>query len=338
MLWLRVRRLCAAALLTTGACLLPGAAPAGAAPVSCEDLRVPVSVAGTPQTMFGRLCAPQGATTVQVLVPGGTYSSAYWDIAYTPETRSFRVAMNNAGFATLAVDRLGTGRSSKPLSALLTATAQADAVHQVIQTLRPRFGKVIVGGHSIGSAMAMIEAGMFRDVDGVLVTGMTHRMNLVTVVPVLANMIPAPLDPRFLGRGLDVGYLTTGAGTRYSAFHAPGPNVPAAIAEDESTKDVFAVTEAVDTLLLTNVVIPFTKLINVPVMIVVGEGDTHFCGSPLGSDCSSAEALRQSEAPFFSPSAQLRAHVLDDYGHSINYAPNAPDYHRVVARWAAGIG
>jgi pimeloyl-ACP methyl ester carboxylesterase len=332
----RFRRLCAAALLAAGACLLPATGPAGAASVACQDLRVPVSVLGIPQTMYGKLCVPEGATTVQVLIPGGTYNSSYWDIGQAPQTHSFRLAMNEAGFATLAVDRLGTGQSSKPPSVLVTASTQAGAVHQVIRTLRPRFAKVIVGGHSIGSAMAMIEAGNYHDVDGVLVTGMTHRMNLITVIPVLANMIPAPLDPVLTARGLDLGYLTTSPGTRFSAFHAPGPQDAGAVAFDESTKDVFAATEAVDTLLLTNVVIPATRRIDVPVMIAVGN-DNHFCGAPLGSDCSTADALRQSEAPFFSDAAHLRTYVLNGFGHSINYAPNAPDYHRAVADWVADI-
>ncbi|MFC5060379.1 alpha/beta hydrolase [Saccharothrix xinjiangensis] len=321
-------------LLVAGACLLP--APAGAAPVACEEVRVPVPVAGTAQVMAGTLCAPAGATTVQVLVPGGTYNRSYWDVSHEPGTRSYRLAMNAAGIATLAVDRLGTGRSSTPPSALVTASTQAAAVHRVIGALRPRFARVVVGGHSIGSAMALIEAGLHRDVDGVLVTGFTHRMNLVTVVPVLAGMVPAALDPKFAGRAPDPGYLTTSAGTRYRSFHAPGPEVPGAIAADESTKDVFAVTEAVDTLALNTVVIPLSRRVDAPVLVVVGD-DNHFCGRPLGSDCSSAEALRASEAPFFSAAARLETSVLPGYGHSINYAPNAPDFHRVVVAWTRGL-
>ncbi|MGM1065214.1 alpha/beta hydrolase [Saccharothrix sp. Mg75] len=334
MRWSRSRSF-AAVLLAAGLCLVP--TPAGAA-VSCEEVRVPVTVAGTGQSMAGTLCAPTGASTVQVLIPGGTYNRSYWDVAYEPGTRSYRRAMNGAGIATLAVDRLGTGRSSKPLSALVTATTQAQAVHQVIRTLRPRFSRVVVGGHSIGAAMALVEAGLHRDVDGVLVTGFTHRMNLITVLPVLAGMIPAALDPVLRREhGLDLGYLTTGAGKRYGSFHVPGALVPGAIDFDESTKDVFATTEAVDTIVLNNVVSPFTRLVDAPVMVVVGD-DNHFCGLPLGSDCSSGEALRASEAPYFSPAARLSAFVLHGYGHSINYAPNAPDYHRAVVEWTRGLG
>lgn len=318
------RRVCAALLLFAATLFVP--APAQAA--GCEDLYVPVTVALLPQTVHGRLCAPPGASTVVVLIPGGTYNASYWDIAYTPEVRSFRLAMNQAGIATLALDRLGTGAGSKPLSALLSASVQATAAHQVIQSVRPRFAKVIVGGHSIGSAMAMIEAGRYRDVDGVLVTGMTHRMNLTTVIPTLAQMIPAPLDPAVPGR--DAGYLTTAPGTRYAAFHTPGPLDEGAIANDESTKDVFAATEAVDSLTLTTVVIPASQRINVPTLLVVGD-DPNFCGLPLGSDCSSPSALQASEAPFFGSSVQ--AFILNGYGHAINYAPNAPTYFGVVKNW-----
>ncbi|MEU3269948.1 alpha/beta hydrolase [Saccharomonospora sp. NPDC006951] len=336
----RFRRLCAVIGAALGLTLVVAPAPSGAADasgVTCEDLRVPVTLAGTAQSMYGRLCVPEGATQVQVLIPGGTYNSSYWDIGYEPSLRSYRLAMNEAGFATLAIDRLGTGRSSKPLGALVTASAQAGAVHQVIQTLRPRFAEVVVGGHSIGAAMAMIEAGNYHDVDGVVVTDMTHRMNYLTVIPVLANMIPAPLDPVLRSRGLDLGYLTTAPGTRYDAFHTPGPRDDGAIAYDESTKDVFTATEAVDTILMTNVVIPATKRIDVPVLLVVGAGDEHFCGEPLGSDCSSAEALRASEAPFFSPEARLETYLLDGYGHAINYAPHAREYFSVVAGWAGRL-
>ncbi|MFD0199913.1 MULTISPECIES: alpha/beta hydrolase [Saccharothrix] len=336
MRWSRWRS-SAVALLTAAAGLLPAPAPALAAPVTCEDLRVPVTVLGTPHFMHGRLCTPAGASTVQVLIPGGTYNSSYWDISYSPGTLSYRQAMNRAGIATLAVDRLGTGRSSRPLSALVTASTQAHAVHQVVRAVRPRFGKVVVGGHSIGAAMALIEAGTYRDVDGVLVTGFTHRMNLVTVLPVLAGMIPAVLDPGLRRGGLDLGYLTTAPGTRYKAFHAPGPRVPEAVGVDEATKDVFSAAESVDTVTLHNVVIPFTRLVDVPVMVVAGAGDTHFCGRPLGSDCTTADALRASESPFFSPAARLQAYVLPDYGHSINYAPNAPTYHHAVTTWTTTL-
>jgi hypothetical protein len=45
-------------------------------------------------------------------------------------------AVTAAGFATLPIDRLGTGASSHPPVADVTATSGSFALHQVIQQLR----------------------------------------------------------------------------------------------------------------------------------------------------------------------------------------------------------
>lgn len=305
---------------------------------SCQDVMLPVTLAGLPQTMYGELCVPAGgAKTIQVLVPGASYNHTYWDLPYTPEIRSFRLAMNEAGYATLAVDRLGTGRSSKPLSVLLTSVTQADVTHQVIQKLRagkgvPRFSKVILGGHSVGSAITIIEAGTYHDVDGVLITGLTHGVNVVGAVPIVSSLVPALLDPKFFLKTLDPGYLTTRAGTRFTSFEAPGPFVPAVAALDESTKDEFTAGEVLDTVLI-GVVTPYTKRITVPVLLAMGGEDPAFCGL-LAADCTSAATLFKSESQYYSPSARLQTFVLPGFGHALNYAPNAPDLHAAVVQWA----
>lgn len=332
---LRVRRIVAVVLLAAGFVLAPGTA--GAAQTACEDVRVPVTVALTAHSVYGRLCVPPGATTLQVLVPGGTYNSAYWDIGHAPETRSYRQAMNRAGIATIAVDRLGSGRSSQPSSVLLDLSTQAGAVHAVVRSLRPRFDRVVLVGHSVGSAVATTEAATYRDVDGVVITGLTHRINLPDAVPVFTTLIPAALDPRTQGRGLDLGYLTTIAGSRHSSFHAPGAAERGALDFDEATKDVVTPTETLGTVLISQL-IPVSRRITVPVMVVMGGGDGNFCGPPLGADCSSGEALRASEGPFYAREARLSAYVVPGYGHSLNFSPNAPGYHRAVAEWTDGLG
>ncbi|MFD5824977.1 alpha/beta hydrolase [Lentzea sp. NPDC060358] len=327
---MRFRRLCAAVLL---AALIPVPSTANAA-TTCEDVFTPVQFGLVRQTMYGRLCVPQGARTVQVLVPGGTYTSGYWDIPVDGETRSVTRAMNKAGVATMTVDRIGSGRSSKPLSILVDVPSQAEAVHQVVQNLRSRFAKVLVGGHSIGSAIAMVEAGTYRDVDGVLVTGMTHQWDYVRAVPALTNLIPALLDPKLSVRGLDVGYLTTAPGTRYTMFHAPGPNIASVVALDESTKDVVSASEFVTTALMSTLVLPASNAITVPVM-TVQTSDDYFCGTPpLGADCSSAQALVASEKPFYLRAPRLDGFVVSGYGHVFNFDTKTADrYHTAVVAW-----
>jgi pimeloyl-ACP methyl ester carboxylesterase len=306
---------------------------------SCRDVRVPVGLLGL-DTMFGRLCVPQTATrTVLLLVPGGTYTNGYWDLPSSLGLHSFRAGMNNAGYATLAIDRLGTGRSSKPLSATVTAITQAAAIHQVIGRVRSgglgtRFDKVVIGGHSLGSAITLIEAATYRDVDGVVLTGISHTPDIVdTTTNVLAGLIPAPLDPRLASRGLDAGYLTTRVGARERAFHWPGIPTPAVLNFDESTKDVFSSLEVVDGLGIA-VLTPESLLVNAPTLIVLSSGDEIFCG-PLATDCSSSEALRAQEAPHFTAAAQLEAKIFPGgYGHDINYAPNAGEFSSMVTDWA----
>lgn len=321
------------ALAATALAFLLSAPSANAAEPTCTEERYPVTIAGLAQTMAATLCMPAGGTTaVQVLVPGGFYNRGYWDIPVDPATHSFRRAMNEAGYATLTVDRLGTGASSVPPSVLLTAITQADAVHQVVQALRPRFGTVFLGGHSLGSAISIIEAARYRDVDGVLVTGMGHHLNVLGLAPIAATFVPAALDPKFAGRILDLGYLTTVPGTRWRSLHAPGPYDAAIDTLDETTKDVVAPTELVDAALLGTVT-PYTKQVGVPVLTVMAGADPTFCGL-LATDCSSSAALLRAEAPFYGPAAQLQAYVLPGYGHALNYAPNAPDLHDAVVRWA----
>lgn len=335
MSWVRYRRIAAAVLLAAGVCLAPGTADA--AQISCSDVYTPVRIGLTTQSMYGRLCVPQGARTVQVLVPGGTYNAVYWDIGVDPDVLSYRQAMNAAGIATIAVDRIGSGRSSEPPSAMVTVSAQAQAVHAVIQSLRPSFDRVVLVGHSIGSATATTEAATYRDVDGVVITGLTHHVNAPGAVPVFTTLIPAALDPSLAGYGLDLGYLTTVAGTRYSSFHTPGTSEPGALDFDEATKGVVTAGETLDTVLITTLV-PLSRQITVPVMVVMGGGDANFCGPPLGADCSSGDALRASEASFYAPEARLSAYVVPGYGHALNFSPEAPAYHQAIIDWEDGIG
>ncbi|MFC0436864.1 alpha/beta fold hydrolase [Kutzneria buriramensis] len=261
----------------------------------------------------------------------------YWDPTLTPETNSFRLAMNEAEYATLALDRLGTGASSTPPSVSLTAVTDADVVHQVVQAIRrgevgSQFDKVILGGHSLGSAITVLEAGTYHDVDGVLITGLAHHINPPGDLTVFGSFVPVTLDPAMAQRGLDPGYLTTRAGTRYQAFQAPGPDIPEVVAYDEATKDVVAPAELLDAAALTTI-LPYTLRITVPALVVLGGGDSLLCG-PLATDCSSSAGLLASEAPYYSAAAKLQAYVLPDWGHSINYAPNAPGYHQAVVHWA----
>ncbi|GAA3893164.1 alpha/beta hydrolase [Saccharothrix violaceirubra] len=300
---------------------------------TCRDVDARVNVLATTHVVHGTLCTPEGGSgTVQVLIPGATYNSTYWD--FPDGTHSFRTAQNAAGFATFTLDRLGTGGSSRPLSVLLTSFVQADAVHQVIDGLRagaygPSFSRVVVGGHSLGAAIGVLVAATYPDsVDGVLVTGITHRINTVGFALAFANFVPANLDPKF-GLLYPVGYLTTAPGTRYASFTAPAVRIPTVQTIEESTKDVFSPTEAADALGF-GMLLPYSLQITAPVLVVVGGQDSCLCGL-LATDCSSSAGLRASEAPYYN--ADLETLIVPGAGHSLNLASSVGEYHATVSSW-----
>jgi pimeloyl-ACP methyl ester carboxylesterase len=332
--------------LLTGCAVLAGllvtpTSATGASAPKCSTVTVPVTVILLlPMNVRGQLCVPQDSTphTLQLLLHGATYNRVYWDLPYQPDTYSYQRDMAAHGLATLAIDELGVGESTRPLSTLLTGVTQASAVHQVVDRLRAgavgnvRYDKVVLHGHSAGSAIAVVEAATYHDVNGVVLTGVTHLPNVPVVgSDVLFGLQSVVLDPQLAPRGGDPGYLTSKPGMRGSMYYAPGDLDPLAVQSDETyAKDQVSATSLLDIISL-GLVSPLSAGINVPVLLVDGTNDTGFCG--LSRDCSTAEALRAQEAPYFSAAAQLSVYVLPGSGHSVALAVNSAAYRDVTRDW-----
>lgn len=310
----------------------------GSSDAGCVETDLPAHLdLLVPATVHGKLCLPAAGTptrSVQLLVHGGTYNSQYWDLPYDNGSYSYQRDMARRGLATFAIDLLGSGRSSQPASALVTGTSQAMIVHQVIEQLRDgqvlgaRFDRIVLVGHSMGSGVTAEEAAVYHDVDGVILTGMSHSMNLVGLTNIFVQGVrPALMDPVLSQRHSDPGYVTTMPGTR-QLFSAPGQIDPGVLAADEATKDQVPATVVPD-LLPVAFTSPMTRLITVPVLIADGDRDSLFCAF----HCSSTADLLQSEAPFFSAAAGLEVYLLPGAGHSLALAVDAADYRTAVADW-----
>src|ERR1700681_84075 len=217
---------------------------------SCQSFNVPVALGAGQSlqyTIYGELCNPLTgpAHTVQLLVPGATYGHVYWDFPYEPQMYSYVRALNAAGYSTFNIDRIGSGQSSHPLLNVVDVTMETDAyvTHEIVQDLRngsigsQKFTRVLIVGHSLGSAVVWIEAGTYHDVDGVIITGLVHHLNTTKLVGVFSSFYPALLDPRFSGHGYGAEYLTTEPGTRASDFYYQPGTDPNVIATDEATKE-----------------------------------------------------------------------------------------------------
>jgi pimeloyl-ACP methyl ester carboxylesterase len=315
----------------------------------CRDVQVPVALAqGQPadERIYGKLCIRSGRSpdTIQLLVHGATYTGDYWefpDPSGGTDRYNYAAAANKAGFATLAIDRIGSGRSSHPLSTKITIESNAFTMHQVVQAIRrgeitapggKQFHTVVYVGHSYGTAVGWLLATDYdKDIDVAVFTGGAHNGTVTTFPLVYGSLYPAALDPEFAGDGLDPGYLTTLPGTRDKFLYKPARFNPAVVEFDEKTKSTYTATEAATG--LQGVLRPLD--IRVPTLLVVGELDSLACkenfdavptvtggradavgdllapfedttvnvaGTRLGgSDCSSPEALIKDERPYLGP-------------------------------------
>lgn len=300
----------------------------------CTETDLPVSLLLIPQTVHGQLCLPAGGIpkTVQLLVHGGTYNRHYWDLPNVPARYSYQHDMADRGLATFAIDFPGSGDSSQPLSALITGTGLASVAHQVISHLRAgrvagtRFDRVILVGHSMGSGIVVAEAATYRDVDGVILTGFSHSMDLLALTAIFVDGVrPAVLDPVLARRNSDLGYVTTMPGTRH-LFHDPGLVDSDVLVADEATKDQVAATVVPDLLTLA-FTSPLSRSITAPVLIANGARDTLFCAF----NCASTDTLAAAEAAYFT--SPLTTFLLPESGHSVGIAHNAPDYRAAVSDW-----
>ncbi|WP_285744890.1 alpha/beta fold hydrolase [Lentzea sp. NBRC 105346] len=300
--------------------------------MSCTDTNIQVTLTLLPQTVHGKLCRPVGITpdTVQLLVHGGTYSGRYWDLPYGEY--SYQREMGRLGRATFAIDLLGSGTSSQPLSTLLTGITQASVVHQVVSKLRTGqvlglpFDRIVLVGHSMGSGIAIVEATSYHDVDGVVLTGMTHSMDALMLTTIFVDGIhPAILDPLLASRGGDAGYITTIPGARHF-FHDPGTYEPGVLTADETTKDQVSSTMVPDLVPLA-FTSTLSRAITVPVLMANGTQDTLFCAF----HCTSSTDLLNAEAPYFT--SGLDVVLLPNAGHSLALSTGAPAYRSAVDGW-----
>jgi pimeloyl-ACP methyl ester carboxylesterase len=321
------------------ALFLPSGARAAAGGLRCEEVTFAVNLSPSDATVynvFGVLCS-QGSLehkTIQITLHGATYSHLYWDFPFQPETYSYMRRATAAGYAVLNLDRIGIGQSDHPAADAVTIEANGYVVHQIVQALRggnlviPSFGRVsaervALVGHSLGSVISMQEAGTYGDVDGVVLTGVSHNVTPV-LGDILSSLYPANLDPHFAGRNIPDGYLTSLPGLRTIFYQAPFFD-PLVVAIDDQTKETVTTAE-----LATAVpALSLSSAIHVPVLVVVGDFDAAFCTAP---SCSASGSLA-SEPGFYPADACAEAVAIPDTGHDLNLHYTAPLAYTTILSW-----
>ena len=310
----------------------------------CQNVTIPTTIDSGPVNIYGEYCRPLFGrpTTVQLLVHGATYTHTYWDFPGFDGKYSYVDVATQAGYATLAVDRLGTGQSrfgvgqSSPLpSQDITYDAEISTLHQVVQALRnggvahTPYAHVEYIGHSFGAAYGVGEVSTYHDVDALMLTGYGHVTSTLTRSQSSTFFYAANNEPRFQPLGLDAGYLTSKAGLRGQGglFYDTALADPRVIAEDEATKDTVTTAEFATRPANLGALTPN---ITVPVLIIDGQEDTHYCGDGA-NDCTSSQTFLNDEAPFFNTCLGVQ---LVQSGHDINLHVTAQSSYRDFIRWS----
>lgn len=270
---------------------------------------------------------------VQLLVSGATYSRWYWH--NDGGSRSYVRAATNAGYTTFAVDRLGTGVSSKPLSTSLNLTAGAVALKDVVTALRgglagPSFTKVILVAHSLGAAHSWL---MGNNADAIVDSSELHRVNHLGWNSL--QVYAATSDPKWASSGLDSGYITTSPGARSQFYYNTSQTL---IDQDENTKDLSNYTELAQAYTMVDSADPLTspsRTLTKPVLVVIGDKDPFFCGGDAIT-CTDANVTAQ-EAPYYANASQFEVVVLPNIGHSLNLHSGASAFHTAALNWITSV-
>lgn len=319
----------------------PASRLASAASIQCTEHVFQVSLGEDEPALHevvGTLCArgPLEGKTVQLLLSGGSYSRIYWDFPYRPQRYSYVRAATRRGYATLNLDRIGVGDSDRPPGALVDVGAGAFVAHQVVAALRAgevagvAFDKVMAVAHSLSWFIAIELAAQYPgEVDGAILTGYLHSLNPAFIDIGLSLFYPATFDARFAGQFPGLDYFTTVPGARPTLFYYQPRADPAVIALDEATKDTVALGEFEAIELVDD---PTSLLIDVPVLIMIGEHDVIVCGGNV--DCGDRDDVRANEEPFFSEDACLEVAVIQNTGHVLNLHESAPVAYARMLAWA----
>ena len=279
---------------------------------------------------------------LQVLLHGGAcYTKEYWNRGSWGNASlkySWTYAMNRAGYATLALDKLGNGESSHPDPVYdVQLPLQMETVHSLITIIKsgqafgiptPPPGGLIYVGHSSGSLLGADLAQTYpSDIDALILTGYpAGGSNNKGGIPSF-DFLPAVLSrPEQYPVGLNYGYLRMNSEVnRTSAFYYEGHFDPTVAHLDYETQGAQPIGEGFNFGPATS---PAFKG---KVLVVLGTKDAAICGFTPVEECRFNETVLTAAGERFPNNTGFDWYAPVS-GHAINWHYSAPVTYRVVIR------
>lgn len=267
---------------------------------------------------------PPANSVIQVAVHGATHFHLYWDnppingVSY-----SYARYMARRGYTVLAIDQLGTGASSQPDGDFVNLDQTANALHQVLASLRTphnpthhRFDQIALVGHSNGSLTSVYATGTYHDADALVTTAWLHVPH------------PLPFNPGDIIAQLTTPYIPATAFSKefrtFLFYHVPTTD-PDFIdfEQDHLGPAVQARAQFID-LFTAGLNSSLSRSSGVTVPVLVQNGDF---------DALQPSAFMPDEPTFYPNADEVTLDFLTDVGHNINGHRNHLQSWRGIDHW-----
>ncbi|BCS25092.1 alpha/beta hydrolase [Aspergillus puulaauensis] len=302
-------------------------------------------------TINAQLCVPKNTGKIlQIASHGFGFEKTYWDCEIQPSQYSYVDAALKAGYSMLTYDRLGVGKSSKPdghnvvqgpveveILKEITVLAREGKLAQFIASdeklFVPDFEKIVLVGHSMGSAFTIGALAEYGDIaDGAVATGMIPQGKLaLTGQSAYGLVYAASNDPvRFGDRGS--GYLVQGAQTDANKlFFKKGFFEPELLAYGTEIKQTGTVGEFMS--MGATLMKPAPGYTG-PILFALAEFDLPACAG----DCTGSYDLGAIKSESFPGASDVSVHIQPGSGHGLNMHTNATGHFEAIFSYLKGQG
>ncbi|KAI5455873.1 Alpha/Beta hydrolase protein [Mariannaea sp. PMI_226] len=273
-------------------------------------------------SISAQYCAPNGSKNlnkIQVLVHGNTCDRTIWDAlgqsSLQQENYSYQRYFASRGYATLAIDMPGHGKSTFPdPNTIVQMPLEAAIINAITASLRSKrnpigitFSKIAFVGHSYGSITGVAAARLTPGfADALIMTGWSAYLPLPSPLLELQMHSAALLFDRF--KTLPLGYLTASNKTGHKNIFFGGsfdPQIP------ETSFLLQSVMTCGEGGSLVTGLQPAT-VYNGKVLVITGSDDVLFC-NPMNGACTD----QLSGSTILLPNAtSFNTQVIPNTGHN----------------------